>query len=88
VSARPLLVALAIALLTGSVLATALARRDPTRPPASGSTRAGTWIDRDGDGALERGTGEALAERTELAPAAPAGADAGGLRAANRRARP
>jgi hypothetical protein len=57
-------------LLLGGALATALARRDEARPPASGSTRAGTWVDRDGDGALERGPGEPLVARTELARAA------------------
>jgi hypothetical protein len=64
------LAALAILVLLGAALATAVARRQDRRSAPSGSTLRGTWIDADGDGILERGPGEALADRTELAPAA------------------
>ena len=56
--------AVSMALLTaGSVGASA----DPA-PQPSGSTRVGTWVDPDADGALQPGPGEPLRNRTELAP--------------------
>ena len=66
---RALLVVLAVlAIAAGLVLG---ARGDAITPATTaGSTLRATWIDPDGDGALERGPGEGLRDRTDLAPAA------------------
>jgi hypothetical protein len=70
VSRRVLAIALAAAIVLAGGLAAALARRGEDDGTPSGSTLRGTWVDRDGNGLLERGPGEPLAERTELARAA------------------
>ena len=64
--AAALLVAAALA-----AVALAVVGATGTEPPAarSGSTLQGTWADHDGNGTLERGPGERLVDRTELAPA-------------------
>ena len=46
----------------------------PARGP-DGSTRTATWVDTDRDGKLDRGPGEPLVERTEVAPSADQGAE-------------
>jgi 3',5'-cyclic AMP phosphodiesterase CpdA len=42
--------------------------RGSARPAADGSTVQATFVDRDGDGTLERGPGEPLRDRTALGP--------------------
>ncbi len=61
-----------VAALVGVVVVSAADQRARPEGAPSGSTLDGTWADRDGDGTLERGPGEPLLDRTELAPAAPA----------------
>ena len=59
--AATILVALGVALVS--------AGDDPVATPETGSTLDGTWVDPDGDGALERGPGEPLRDRVDLGPA-------------------
>jgi 3',5'-cyclic AMP phosphodiesterase CpdA len=66
-----------LALVALAVAGVAIARSDGSsqarRPAADGSTLKSTWADRDGNGTLEVGPGEPMLDRTELAPASPAG---------------
>ena len=62
------------ALLLAAAIVALLAGRPADTAPAqagSGSTLDGTWVDADGNGTLERGPGEPLIDRTDLAPASP-----------------
>ena len=64
----PLVLLASLALIAGVALG-ARGSDDAASAP-TGSTLRATWVDRDGDGALERGPGEPLRPRTELAGAA------------------
>ena len=62
---------LALSLVVGLVALLAVGDDGPSSASGSGSTLSATWTDPDGDGALERGPGEPLRDRADLAPAAP-----------------
>ncbi len=71
---RGVLAVLAAALVVAVLAAVLLLsdeKREPAAPIASGSTIDGTWVDADGNGTLERGPGEDLIDRTDLAPESP-----------------
>jgi metallophosphoesterase (TIGR03767 family) len=68
-SRRALLLAAVAALAVLVAAALAQVQSDDGDTAASSSTLEATFVDRDGDGFLERGPGEALVDRTELAPA-------------------
>lgn len=64
-----LLIASFLAALVGVVALIVDEGEVPASAPASPSTLEGTWRDLDGNGTLERGPGEPLIDRTDLAPA-------------------
>jgi hypothetical protein len=63
---RTIAVCIALALVAAGCSETA----DRERPSRATSTLRATWVDRDGDGTLERGPGQPMVARTELAPTA------------------
>jgi len=65
--------AAALAAVAAAVLAASCGGDDDGPPAPAASTVEATLVDRDGDGALDRGPGESLLDRTEVAPGAPAG---------------
>ena len=61
----------AIVLGAGALLTAACGSSASTGASSSGSTIASTWTDPGGTGTLQRGPGEALIARTDIAPARP-----------------
>ncbi|MCW3050651.1 MAG: hypothetical protein JWO74_4935 [Solirubrobacterales bacterium] len=70
---------LALCALAVLLAVAALGAGGAPAPREDGSTLSATWIDRAGDGRLERGSGEALLDRTDLAPVARAGRTLGSV---------
>ncbi len=68
---RRALIAAGVILAIGLVLVLAGGGGETPAPAPTGSTLDGTWVDADGNGTLERGPGEPMIDRTELAPASP-----------------
>jgi 3',5'-cyclic AMP phosphodiesterase CpdA len=76
---RACLAAVALAALVLAAVVAVSCGGTPAEPAAGTSTVRARYVDRDGDGTLERGPGEALRDRTALAPAGRPGRVLGSL---------